>query len=1044
MKKQDTTNTFGNGLVMDLNPSVTPNNVLTNCLNGTFVTYNGNENILQNDMGNARVETAYLPEGYVPLGTAQLGGIIYIVSYNPKEETCQIGSFPSPERNFFGESDASFLQNALIEPGDFIEERNDGKWPYIYPSNTESSNTEPYIVITNLTKSVLLNNNESELNPGDQFKIIASGLNKSLSDYFNKHYGDIRLKVNLLANNKSTDITSDLRSYKIKEGGVEGTYYICPQVGDQDEQEFNQNNSDSYRSVVSSGFNVLKTHNSGQLGITAEVETIDYYDISYYAEVYKNRNNDTGKETDNIKLVFTAEYPSGSKDLTGAALAYTLDDEKKFVLHNITNTEDDNEVINEEIASEKISFTIENLSKPEESKILRYCSIPKVNLGYLDHLKVEGEIDLSKINSGEIELTQWKYLVGKQTFTLNFGMNAYVEPQRQIKDVSFEFFELKEVLTNNSLSSLNGIKDQLNGDRSFTFLSDEVSDEVSEKPNFASPDYTFVLNKKSYSGYWNTVISYNDRILKDKCYIVRIKVNYEDDGDSKYNYRILYTSEQFNSAFAKEQDFGKLQLSKYLAIEDQSQSTITLKSHTQEFENDTVRYSNNSNSNDNNIIDIFNYNISVEKNITTNYGKDLFIVTSVNPRNPSVNYPSDIHPNIFTYNPISGEKALPNINIQHELNNTISTSLSTDLKFTVTTPLKIHYNDIQEPVILEKYLERLTINPDVYLLCCFGHKSQGHKIGLQLNDLVDEHLSQCYFKFRPGDDDRGTIYVSFPDLQDVYDTIIKEAANYDITIVPFTLSDFGSSKKDRRFLWNDDGHWVGHLHERGSMFKTFVCKNGNKYQLYNIERDFYNSDHENITDVQGLVKEMKKFFEDYYKLTPGDPTSTINMYKSNNVTYYDDYIMNCTLTWDFSTKYKLCINNIELSETSINNLNYQKNAVSITIPFVVKINMKDTINKVFIDVPLTGVKEEDNFTQYDLEDINYGSVYRKLGTDYTPVGEIEKTGVISNKSQITQTIKYPCKIQNNILTMNTGIPSKDNLGAHFYVDDEGIYLRVFK
>lgn len=1017
MKKQDTTNTFGNGLVMDLNPSVTPNNVLTNCLNGTFVTYNGNENILQNDMGNARVETAYLPEGYVPLGTAQLGGIIYIVSYNPKKETCQIGSFPSPERNFFGESDASFLQNALIEPRDFIEERNDGKWPYIYPSNPKSSNTEPYIVITNLTKSVLLNNNESELNPGDQFKIIASGLNKSLSDYFNKHYGDIRLKVNLLANNKSTDITSDLRSYKIKEGKVEGTYYICPQVDDQDEQKFNQNNLDSYRSVVSSGFNVLKTHNSGQLEITAEVETIDYYNVSYRASVEDNK----------IDLVFTAEYPSDLKDLTGAALAYTLDDTKRFNF----------QAANEEITNKEISFEINKLDKPKESKILRYCSIPKVNLGYLDYLRVEGEIDLSKINSGEIELTQWKYLVGQQTFTLNFGMNAYVEPQRQIKDVSFEFFELKGVLLNNTLSSLNSIEEQLNGGKSF------ILNKVYEGLSFGSPDYTFVLNKKSYSGYWNTVISYNDGIFKDKCYIVRIKVNYEDGEASKYNYRILYTSEQFNSAFTEEQDFGRLQLSEYLAIEDQSQSTITLKSHTQEFENDTVRYSNNSNSNDNNIIDIFNYNISVEKNITTNYGKGLFIVTSVNPRNPSVNYPSDIHPNIFTYNPISGEKALPNINIQHELNNTISTSLSADLKFTVTTPLKIHYNDIQEPVILEKYLEQLTINPDVYLLCCFGNKSLGHRIGLQLNDLVDEHLSQCYFKFHPGHDDKGTIYVSFPDLQDVYETIIKDAANYDITIVPFTLSNFGDGA-DPAFVWNSSGHWVSKKHERGQMFKTFVCKNGNKYQLYNIERDFYNSDHENITDVQGLVDDMKKFFEDYYKLTPGDPTSTINMYKSNNVTYYDDYIMNCTLTWDFSTDYKLCINNIELSETSINNLNYQKNAVSITIPFVVKINMKDTINKVFIDVPLTGVKEKDNFTQYDLEDINYGSVYRKLGTDYTPVGEIEKTGVISNRSQITQTIKYPCKIQNNILTMNTGIPSKDNLGAYFYVDDEGIYLRVFK
>ena len=43
MKKSHTTNTFADGLIMDLNPVVTPNSALTNCLNGTIVTFNGNE-----------------------------------------------------------------------------------------------------------------------------------------------------------------------------------------------------------------------------------------------------------------------------------------------------------------------------------------------------------------------------------------------------------------------------------------------------------------------------------------------------------------------------------------------------------------------------------------------------------------------------------------------------------------------------------------------------------------------------------------------------------------------------------------------------------------------------------------------------------------------------------------------------------------------------------------------------------------------------------------------------------------------------------------
>ena len=67
MKKAQTTNTFTDGLIMDLNPLVTPNTVMSNALNATLITMNGNEYSLQNDMGNGRVETAYLPEGYVPL-----------------------------------------------------------------------------------------------------------------------------------------------------------------------------------------------------------------------------------------------------------------------------------------------------------------------------------------------------------------------------------------------------------------------------------------------------------------------------------------------------------------------------------------------------------------------------------------------------------------------------------------------------------------------------------------------------------------------------------------------------------------------------------------------------------------------------------------------------------------------------------------------------------------------------------------------------------------------------------------------------------------
>ena len=46
-------NTFNEGMVLDNHPLMTPNRVLTDALNATLVTMNGNEMVLQNDMGNA-------------------------------------------------------------------------------------------------------------------------------------------------------------------------------------------------------------------------------------------------------------------------------------------------------------------------------------------------------------------------------------------------------------------------------------------------------------------------------------------------------------------------------------------------------------------------------------------------------------------------------------------------------------------------------------------------------------------------------------------------------------------------------------------------------------------------------------------------------------------------------------------------------------------------------------------------------------------------------------------------------------------------------
>jgi len=86
--RQNSTNVFNEGLNYDLNPITTPNNVLTDCVNGTFITFNGDELALQNDAGNTKIavpgtdpiEYVELSSGFYPLGIKEYGGVLYIVS----------------------------------------------------------------------------------------------------------------------------------------------------------------------------------------------------------------------------------------------------------------------------------------------------------------------------------------------------------------------------------------------------------------------------------------------------------------------------------------------------------------------------------------------------------------------------------------------------------------------------------------------------------------------------------------------------------------------------------------------------------------------------------------------------------------------------------------------------------------------------------------------------------------------------------------------------------------------------------------------------
>lgn len=264
-------NTFGDGLVMDFAPDNTQATCLTHALNATLLTMNGNELSLQNDMGNGRVETAYLPEGYIPVGTCEFGDIIYIVSYNPITNKSQIGCFPSPERNISS------------------EELSGVKTHFNLDEFTKSTDFGFRETISNSIKKVIYDNS---LNPGDKFIVHSGDIHDNMSrisDYGNESHivGAFpkQFKINVVAiedSGKINCLNNDLKWYD--------NFYI----NQESTNNSNKPDIDSYRNLLSSGYSVFQSKVSGKLAILIELERIQTFNSTY--EVLKSEKTAEGKE----------------------------------------------------------------------------------------------------------------------------------------------------------------------------------------------------------------------------------------------------------------------------------------------------------------------------------------------------------------------------------------------------------------------------------------------------------------------------------------------------------------------------------------------------------------------------------------------------------------------------------------------------------------------------------------------------------------------------------------------------------------------------
>ena len=248
--RQSANNTFKDGLNLDLHPIVTPNTVLTDNLNGTFITYNGNEFCLQNDKGNILISSLKEDEEehFVPIGAKEYNGVIYIASYC--KGTFELGTFPSLPQNAVEETVYNLVDEyrplKIINGSDFSVNgvfEYDEEHPVtieIQPSYDGSVNL---ILVANECVPRIFNSGFSVL-PNKQGKLIKRNTEDSTNNY------DIETLFEDTKLIRSTNILTNIDLLGVQSGGQwkGGNYTFYIKFGDAD---YNQTDVVAESGIVS-------------------------------------------------------------------------------------------------------------------------------------------------------------------------------------------------------------------------------------------------------------------------------------------------------------------------------------------------------------------------------------------------------------------------------------------------------------------------------------------------------------------------------------------------------------------------------------------------------------------------------------------------------------------------------------------------------------------------------------------------------------------------------------------------------------------------
>ena len=523
--RQQEANQFDKGINLDTNPIAMDNHQLTGALNATMITMNGNELVLQNDMGNGRVDQAQLPEGYVPVGMQEYGGIVYVASYNPLIGKSQIGCFPSPQRNFPSEENGTGAE-PLPSLSSFIV--------------NESTDSNPDYFISNLSQKKLLIGSNDIVRTGDKFVITSNQDAKDYEDWHNY----IKLKATVVNDDGSSiDITNEL----VKPSG----------------NTYNNENGDG-TNVSALGDNKTLNH-IPFIKIISDSTDISNNDYSIY------QNKISGKiylETSlivpsYINTIIQASKNNDAVTITIIPTSYDISDGETEVLWSSSHPHNEHSyALNYKINGEypqnvtlpltptNNQFEITGLS---ENDTLWYELYPTYQyqrddngnftgpIGKVKSLKRENTIEISDIGTGEVKFSTFRYYnnMANETFSFDYGLNAYIEGfddgnNHTLNSVYIEAYNVDDILNDNGTAKTYD--------------------------NCSSAKKIIQLGTSNYFGVYTKMISYGAETFEiGKHYIARLcsivdKTNDNDGILTKGNWYSVITSTVTNKLYVQNTD----------------------------------------------------------------------------------------------------------------------------------------------------------------------------------------------------------------------------------------------------------------------------------------------------------------------------------------------------------------------------------------------------------------------------------------------------------------------------------------------------------